>query len=148
VAASVESFRHESGYQVPDPVLTNAGKHLCSEGHFLACRTLLDIAGGAVTTVPLYEDLQADGISPLAEKYMRGANSDDAWERIKMFKLVRDLAASEYSGYWNTEILHGSGSPAAEILAMYRETDMEHYKQVADRAVTGRAAIMGQPAPV
>jgi aromatic ring hydroxylase len=148
VAASVESFNHESGYQVPDPVLTNAGKHLCSEGHFLACRTLLDIAGGAVTTMPLYEDLQADGISPLAEKYMRGADSDDAWERIKMFKLVRDLAASEYSGYWNTEILHGSGSPAAEILAMYRETDMEHYKHLADRAVTGRAAIMGQPAAV
>lgn len=146
IAASVESFHHESGYQVPDPVHTNAGKHLCSEAHFLACRTLLDVAGGAVTTMPLYEDLRAEGIGPLTEKYMRGASSDDAWERIKMFKLIRDLAASEYSGYWNTEILHGSGSPAAEILAIFRETDMDYYTHLADRATTGKAAIMGEPA--
>ncbi len=34
-----------------------------------------------------------------------------------LLKFIRDIAASEYSGYWNTEIIHGSGSPAAEMLA-------------------------------
>jgi 4-hydroxybutyryl-CoA dehydratase / vinylacetyl-CoA-Delta-isomerase len=148
VAASIESLRHESGYQVPDPVLTNAGKHLCTEGHFLATRLLLDVAGGAVTTTPLFEDMQADDVRPLVEKYLRGADSGNAWERVKVFKLIRDLAASEYCGYWNTEILHGSGSPAAEVLAMYRETDLERYKQLVERALTGRAAIMPKAATV
>jgi aromatic ring hydroxylase len=141
VAASVESHVREPGFQVPDPVLTNAGKHLCMESHFTACRLLLEIAGGSVTTAPLLEDLEAPDIKPLVEKYFRGAEPDSAWERIRVFKLIRDLAASEYSGYWNTEIIHGSGSPAAEVLAMYRETDLESCKALVERALGGRAAI-------
>ena len=53
VAASLESSSRAPGLQIPDPVLTNAGKHLCMESHFTACRLLLEIAGGAVTTAPL-----------------------------------------------------------------------------------------------
>jgi aromatic ring hydroxylase len=60
---------------------------------------------------------------------------------LHMFKLIRDLAASEYSGYWNTEIIHGSGSPAAEVLAMYRETDLDACKALVTRALEGRDAI-------
>ncbi len=141
VAASIESYVREPGFQVPDPVLTNAGKHICMESHFTACRLLLEIAGGSVTTAPLLEDLQAPDIKPLVEKYFRGAEPDSAWERMRVFKLIRDLAASEYSGYWNTEIIHGSGSPAAEVLAMYRETDLESCKALVERALGGRAAI-------
>lgn len=148
VAASIESTNVAPGFQVPDPVLTNAGKHMCMEGHFLATRLLLEIAGGAVTTAPLIEDLQAEGITPLIEKYLRGADPGNAWERLRVLKLIRDLAASEYSGYWNTEIIHGSGSPAAEVLAMYRETDLERYKGLVDRALTGRDAVVPQAATV
>ena len=110
VAASAESYSR-GGYQIPDPVLTNAGKITCMECHFTATRLLLEIAGGAVTTAPLEADLMAPDIKPLVEKYFRGADPGSAWERLRVFKLIRDLAASEYSGYWNTEIIHGSGSP-------------------------------------
>ena len=85
------------------------------------------------------------GHQAAVEKYLRGAEPGSAWERIRVFKLIRDLAASEYSGYWNTEIIHGSGSPAAEVLAMYRETDLEACKALVARALTGRAAILGTP---
>ena len=141
VAASRES-RNAAGYQVPDPVLTNAGKHICMEGHFMAHATLLEIAGGSVTTAPLAEDLLADDCGRSSRSTYRGADPEQTWERLKVFKLIRDLAASEYSGYWNTEIIHGSGSPAAEVLAMYRETDLGAYKRLVERALTGRAAIM------
>ena len=60
VAASVESYSR-GGYQIPDPVLTNAGKITCMECHFTATRLLLEIAGGAVTTAPLEADLMAPG---------------------------------------------------------------------------------------
>ena len=135
VAASVESYIRAVVYQIPDPVLTNAGKITCMESHFTARRLLLEIAGGAVTTAPLEADLQAPDIKPLVEKYFRGAEPGSAWERLRVFKLIRDLAASEYSGYWNTEIIHGSGSPAAEVLAMYRETDLDHCKAIVARAL-------------
>jgi hypothetical protein len=73
---------------------------------------------------------------------LRGAEPEETWERLKVFKLIRDLAASEYSGYWNTEIIHGSGSPAAEILAMYRETDLGACERLVERAHSGREAIL------
>ena len=56
VAASAESYSR-GGFQIPDPVLTNAGKITCMECHFTATRLLLEIAGGAVTTAPLESDL-------------------------------------------------------------------------------------------
>ena len=47
-------------------------------------------------------------------------------ERLRVMKLIRDLVASEYGGYWYTEIIHGSGSPEAEKLQMYREHDLDY----------------------
>ena len=58
-----------------------------------------------------------------------------------MMKLIRDLVASEYGGYWYTEIIHGSGSPEAEKLQMYREHDLDACKALVARALQGRDAI-------
>jgi len=129
------------GFQVPDPVQTNAGKLACMEGHYLATRLLLEIAGGAVVTAPFVEDLRSEELSEDVEKYFRGAEPGSAWERLKLLKFIRDIAASEYSGYWNAEIIHGSGSPAAEMLQLYREHDLDRCKELVERAMTGKAAI-------
>jgi 4-hydroxybutyryl-CoA dehydratase / vinylacetyl-CoA-Delta-isomerase len=129
------------GFQVPDPVQTNAGKLACMEGHYLATRLLLEIAGGAVVTAPFVEDLRSEELADDVEKYFRGAEPGSAWERLSLLKFIRDIAASEYSGYWNAEIIHGSGSPAAEMLQLYREHDLDRCKELVQRAMTGKAAI-------
>ena len=140
VTASHES-RNEEGYQVPDPVLTNAGKHLAMEGHYMAARNLLEIAGGSVITSPYVEDIMRPELRPFVEKYYRGVDPGDAMERLRVMKLIRDLVASEYGGYWYTEIIHGSGSPEAEKLQMYREHDLDACKALATLALEGSAAI-------
>ena len=58
---------------------------------------------------------------------------------------IRDLVASEYGGYWYTEIIHGSGSPEAEKLQMYREHDLEYCVGLARHALLGRAAVGEAP---
>ena len=136
VTASHES-RNEEGYQVPDPVLTNAGKHLAMEGHYMAARNLLEIAGGSVITSPYVEDIFRPELRPYIEKYYRGVDPGDAMERLRVMKLIRDLVASEYGGYWYTEIIHGSGSPEAEKLQMYREHDLEYCVGLARHALLG-----------
>jgi 4-hydroxybutyryl-CoA dehydratase/vinylacetyl-CoA-Delta-isomerase len=140
VTASIES-RDEEGYRVPDPVLTNAGKHMAMEGHYMAARNLLEIAGGSVITSPYVEDIMRPELRPYIEKYYRGADPDGAMERLRVMKLIRDLAASEYGGYWYTEIIHGSGSPEAEKLQMYREHDLAACVDLARHALKGRAAV-------
>jgi aromatic ring hydroxylase len=64
-----------------------------------------------------------------------------------MMKLIRDLVASEYGGYWYTEIIHGSGSPAAEKIQMYREHDLDYCRGLAQDALQGRAAVEGRLEP-
>jgi len=141
LAASMESRQHASGYQIPNPVLTNAGKHVCMEGHYLAARHLLEIAGGSPTTAPYVEDIMNPELRPYVEKYYRGADPDGAIDRLRVMKLIRDLVASEYGGYWYTEIIHGSGSPEAEKIQMYREHDREYCKELAWNALGGRSAV-------
>jgi 4-hydroxybutyryl-CoA dehydratase / vinylacetyl-CoA-Delta-isomerase len=144
VTASIES-RSEEGWQVPDPVLTNAGKHMAMEGHYVAARNLLEIAGGSVITSPYVEDIMRPDLRPFIEKYYRGVEPDSAMERLRVMKLIRDLAASEYGGYWYTEIIHGSGSPEAEKLQMYREHDLDACVGLARHALLGRAAVGERP---
>jgi 4-hydroxybutyryl-CoA dehydratase / vinylacetyl-CoA-Delta-isomerase len=141
ITASVESFRREPGYQVPDPVITNAGKNLCVEAHYQAARMLLEIAGGSPITAPFAEDIRHPDLTGYMEKYYRGADPNGAMERLGVMKLIRDMVASEYGGYWYTEIIHGSGSPAAEMIQMYREHDVDVCKGLAREALRGRASV-------
>ncbi len=123
VAASVRAKVMDPGVAVPDPVFANTGKHVAMEGHYVATRLLLEIAGGAVETLPSIEDQRAPDLKAYFDKYYAGA-SGTAEERIRLFRFIRDLAASEYAGWWDVEIIHGSGSPAAEWLQIYREYDL------------------------
>ena len=43
----------------------------------------------------------------------------------------------EYAAWWNVEIIHGSGSPAAEWLQMYREYDLDSATELA-KSLAGR----------
>jgi len=73
------------------PVLTNAGKNITMEGHYLAARHLLEIAGGSPMTAPYVEDIFHPELQPYIEKYYRGADPDGAIDRLRVMKLIRDL---------------------------------------------------------
>ncbi len=136
VAASIQHTIMPPGVAVPDPVYANTGKHVAMEGHYLATRYLLEIAGGSVITLPAVEDQRAPALAPYFEKFYAGATGSGA-DRIRMLRFIKDLAASEYSSWWDVEIIHGSGSPAAEWLQIYREFDLANSVAVAERAARG-----------
>jgi aromatic ring hydroxylase len=56
-------------------------------------------------------------------------------DRVKLFNFIGDLCSSEYAGWWYSEIIHGSGSPAAERLQMYREFDLESAKRLVKKVI-------------
>ncbi len=97
VAASMHATVMEPGVAVPDAVYANTGKHVAMEGHYLATRLLLEIAGGAVETLPAIEDQRAPELKPYFDKYYAGATGT-AEERMRLFRFIRDLTASEYAG--------------------------------------------------
>ena len=145
VAASARELAHGAGVAIPDPVLTNAGKNIGDGGPLPGGQAPPRDRRRLGRDGPYVEDVNHPELRPFVEKYYRGAAPDDAMLRLRVMKLIRDLVASEYGGYWYTEIIHGSGSPAAEMIQMYRETDLGGCKQLALDALQGRAAVGERP---
>jgi 4-hydroxybutyryl-CoA dehydratase / vinylacetyl-CoA-Delta-isomerase len=129
IAAAVKSSVI-NGVAFPDTVMTNAGKHLTMEAHYVCARLLSEVAGGAAVTMPSVRDLKHPEVAPYIEKYFKTVPEISVADRIRLFHFIGDLCSSEYAGWWYNEIIHGSGSPAAERVQMYREFDLESTKQL------------------
>lgn len=115
--------------EIPDAVPTNVGKHFGLDGWFMISRLIQDIAGGAVSTLPYHEDITTPPQSKWIDKYFKGVPEVPTMDRIKVFKLIRDLTCSEYAGWWYSAIVNGSGSPAAERIIALRDFDLESAKK-------------------
>jgi aromatic ring hydroxylase len=128
VAAALGSTTAGPGTAVPDPVQTNAGKNFSGVKFYDALRAVHDIAGGLVVTMPGEADYQSPLTRPYLEKYLKGATGIPALDRLKLFKFIRDLTASDFGGMWMVESLHGGGSLEAEKIAMRAHYPLGHAK--------------------
>jgi 4-hydroxybutyryl-CoA dehydratase/vinylacetyl-CoA-Delta-isomerase len=128
IAAALESTTVGPGTAVPDPVKTNAGKHFSGVKFYDALRVVHDIAGGLVVTMPGEADYQSPITRPYLEKYFKGTKGIPTLDRLKLFKFIRDLTASDLGGMWMVESLHGGGSLEAEKIAMRTHFPLDHAK--------------------
>ena len=94
------------------------GKNFSGVKFYDALRVVHDIAGGLVVTMPGEADYQSPMTQPYLEKYFKGAKGIPTLDRLKLFKFIRDLTASDLGGMWMVESLHGGGSLEAEKIAM------------------------------
>lgn len=128
VAAALESTTAGPGTAVPDPVKTNAGKNFSGVKFYEALRAVHDIAGGLVVTMPGEADYRNPITRPYLDKYFKGAKGRPTIDRLKLFKFIRDLTASDLGGMWMVESLHGGGSLEAEKIAMRAHYPLDHAK--------------------
>jgi len=124
--AAATSPRFEEEIAIPNPIYTNIGK-LYSNSRFVeVLKSLVDIAGGIVGTLPSQEDLESSQ-KEVFEKYLRGAI--EGKKRIEILKLAKELAASSYAGYMIALMAHAEGSIEASKLELERSYD---YKEAID----------------
>ncbi|MGQ9695641.1 MAG: 4-hydroxyphenylacetate 3-hydroxylase family protein [Thermodesulfobacteriota bacterium] len=130
LAASYEGKQEPSGTYFINSVLANASK--IHEGKEMAesIRLLIDITGGYVADLPSDRDFQNPEISGLLKKYLQGAASYPAENRVRMLRLVEKLTME--SADFISDI-HGGGSPQAHRLTIMRESDLERRKKLAKR---------------
>jgi aromatic ring hydroxylase len=128
VAAALECTTAGPGTAVPDPVQTNAGKNFSGVKFYEAVRVVHDIAGGLVVTMPAAADYRSPVTQPYLEKYLKGATGIATLDRLKLFKFIRDLTASDFGGMWMVESLHGGGSLEAEKIALRAHYPLTHAK--------------------
>ena len=118
---------------IPNPLYTNIGK-LYTNNHFHdVVKSLIDVAGGIIATMPSEEDMNNAEEREYIEKYLKGAV--DGKERIKILKLAKELAASNLAGYLLTTMIHAEGSVEASKIALLRDYDLESAEKFVRRII-------------
>jgi aromatic ring hydroxylase len=133
IAAAVHSKNMPSGTQVPDTNYCNAGRMLAGEAIYDEFEALAAIAGGLAATLPPEEDFYNEKTGPYMEKYIMRNPDISAENQHRAFRLFQDMMASAWGGHKLIDYLHGGGSPVIEKVAIYRDHNLEHSKDIAKK---------------
>ncbi len=114
MAAAVEGSRHESGIYYPRLAPVAAGKLYAAmkvgEHRYL----MQDAAGGLVATMASEKDYRSPIVGKYLEKYYQGKEGLPTENRVRAFKLMEDLTASEFAGWYHVMCITG-GSPSKTL---------------------------------
>jgi 4-hydroxybutyryl-CoA dehydratase / vinylacetyl-CoA-Delta-isomerase len=127
IACSAEGKPTPSGAYMVDTMLANVCKQNVTRFHFEIARLALDLAGGFIATLPSQYDLESEDVGHLVRKYFSGVAGIPAEERIKLARLIETMTG----GTTLVESMHGAGSPQAQRIMIYRESDVEKKMKLA-----------------
>jgi 4-hydroxybutyryl-CoA dehydratase/vinylacetyl-CoA-Delta-isomerase len=121
IACSAEGWPTPSGAYMVDTMLANVCKQNVTRFHFEIARLALDLAGGFIATLPSQYDLESEDVGHLVRKYFSGVAGIPTEERIKLARLIEAMTG----GTALVESMHGAGSPQAQRIMIYRESDLQ-----------------------
>ena len=113
--------------QVLDKALAAYNTMRTVEGRRLA----EDIAGGLMVTAPSEKDLRDEKIGPYIDKYLRGVATVTTENRMKILRLIENLALGTAAVGYRTESMHGAGSPQAQRIMISRQGNLNAKKELA-----------------
>ena len=130
IAAGVNATKADCGTYIPDTNYCNAGRMLAGEAIYKEFESLAAIAGGLVATLPPEEDFYDEKTGPYLHKYIMRNPDIPAEHQHRAFRLFQDMMASAWGGHKLIDYLHGGGSPVIEKVAIYRDHNIEHSKNI------------------
>ncbi|MFX1573558.1 MAG: 4-hydroxyphenylacetate 3-hydroxylase family protein [Promethearchaeota archaeon] len=130
-SSAYHSEKSPSGTQIPDEVLTNAGRRLAGEMIYEEYQIVADLAGGLVATLPYEESFYSEEVGDLAMKYLKRNPRVKPENVYKCFKGLENLIVSDLAGLMQVAGLHGGGSPQMETITMMMRYDTEKLKDIA-----------------
>ncbi|MBN2032514.1 MAG: 4-hydroxybutyryl-CoA dehydratase [Deltaproteobacteria bacterium] len=127
IACSAEGWPTPSGAYMVDTMLANVCKQNVTRFHFEIARLAVDLAGGFIATLPSQYDLKSEDVGHLVRKYFSGVAGIPPEERIKLARLIETMTG----GTTLVESMHGAGSPQAQRIMIYRESNIEKKMKLA-----------------
>lgn len=123
--AAVFTCEFRNGQAMPNPMPVNAGKYYFASRFHEMVKTVQDIAGGLAITLPEQASFDDDEVGAQLERHLAGGEGWDGRDRAKLFTLIRDLTASEFSSWEEVLSLHAEGSLQSQrlMMAMLYDTD-------------------------
>ncbi len=131
IACSAEGHKTESGNYIVDLLLANVCKQNVTRFPYEIVRLAEDIAGGLMVTMPAEKDFRDPITGPYLEKYLKGVASVTTENRMRILRLIENLALGTAAVGYRTESMHGAGSPQAQRIMIARQSNMAHKKALA-----------------
>ena len=114
-----------------DLLLANVCKQNVTRFPYEIVRLAEDIAGGLMVTAPSEKDLRDEKIGPYIDKYLRGVATVTTENRMKILRLIENLALGTAAVGYRTESMHGAGSPQAQRIMISRQGNLNAKKELA-----------------
>ena len=129
IACSAEGWPTPSGAFMVDTMLANVCKQNVTRFHFEVARLALDLAGGFIATLPSQHDFENEDVGHLVRKYFSGVADIPTEDRIKIARMIEAMTG----GTALVESMHGAGSPQAQRIMIYRESNLAEKIKLAKR---------------
>ena len=131
IASSSEGVPTESGNYIIDLLLANVCKQNVTRFPYEIVRLAEDIAGGLMVTAPSEKDLRHEKLGPYVDKYLRGVANVSTENRLRLLRLIENLALGTAAVGYRTESMHGAGSPQAQRIMIARQGNLNMKKELA-----------------
>ena len=136
LACSYEGWKTMAGNYQANTLLANVCKQNVTRFPYELCRLAEDIAGGILVTAPSEKDFRHPVIGEYIDKYLKGIPDVPTETRYRILMLIHAMTKGQISPSYQTESMHGAGSPMAQRIMIERETDM-NYKEKLARSIAG-----------
>ena len=133
IACSAEGHQTESGNYIIDLLLANVCKQNVTRFPYEIVRLAEDIAGGIMVTAPSEKDFRDPKLGKYVEKYLKGVESVSTENRLRILRLIENLALGTAAVGYRTESMHGAGSPQAQRIMIARQGNLGMKKELAKK---------------
>jgi 4-hydroxybutyryl-CoA dehydratase/vinylacetyl-CoA-Delta-isomerase len=123
----------ESGNYIINLLLANVCKQNVTRFPYEIVRLAEDIAGGIMVTAPSEKDLRDPKLGPVVEKYLKGVEGISTENRIRILRLIENLALGTAAVGYRTESMHGAGPPQAQRIMIARQGNLPEKKELAKK---------------
>lgn len=124
-------IRPRAANYIIDLLLANVCKQNVTRFPYEIVRLAEDIAGGLMVTAPSEKDLRDEKVGPYIDKYLRGVATVSTENRMKILRLIENLALGTAAVGYRTESMHGAGSPQAQRIMISRQGNLNAKKELA-----------------
>ena len=131
IACSAEGHPTESGNYIIDLLLANVCKQNITRFPYEIVRLAEDIAGGLMVTAPSEADFRDPKLGPVIDKYLKGVGNVSTENRLRIMRLIENLALGTAAVGYRTESMHGAGSPQAQRIMIARQGNIQGKKAMA-----------------
>lgn len=128
-----EGHQEPSGTYYVNDLWANVSKLNVTQFPYELSRLAQDIAGGSLVTMPSEKDLKDKKIGKYVAKYLKGVESAEVENRVRMLRLIENLTLGTGAVCYLTESMHGAGSPQAQKIMIARLANIDRMKRAAKR---------------